>query len=158
VCESDLNERKIRLCLVPEYASTLGIKNGEASSISTISIGMEGGTSIRNKYIFTHLIKGLQSRGFQPEIIKLSKEFKLNAKGLFAGSLLKLMSPFHELEPLRESLLFNASNAIKVNLTSCDVVFLHHYFSLLKYAKSLSKLKASKWGRVVVYLEMPTTL
>ena len=136
---------KINICLVPEYLRTIG-------NLDSITFNIEDGASVRNKYFLQRILNLLRLNGLDYNLIALSYNIKFDLVGLANYIALKFSSHFNQLAPYSQSLLYNAGRLLYIDFSYCDIIFLHHYFSLLKYGHLLQRMEK---GKRLILLEMP---
>jgi len=138
------------ICISKEYAQTLG-------GLKSLSYQVEYGASIRNKFILNSILSRLNKRNVIYRLTQLNviiKYYKLLSIYLLPFLIFKNTNSF---QPCSDSLLAKLSKAFQLpSVNNCDVILLHHGYSVLKYFHAVNNIKAR--GRPIVVLEMPENI
>jgi hypothetical protein len=142
----------MKICLSEEFAQTIG----DIKKLGDYDI--EHGVSIRNKFILNSILNGLAQKGVKCELIILHKKFSpFNLSYSYIIPFL-ISKYIDSLNPCSYVFLEKLSKGIKLSedVKNCNIVILHHGFSLIKYYHILSNVK--KDAKPLVWLEMPENL
>jgi hypothetical protein len=141
---------KLNICISEEYAKTLG-------DLKSFSYQVESGVSIRNKFIFNSILSRLNKKYIAYKLITLSEKinpYKLLTIYLIPFLIFKNSNSF---QACSLSLLAKLSRAFESpEISNCDIIFIHHGYSLLKYFHAINSIKIR--GRPIVVLEMPENI
>jgi hypothetical protein len=141
---------KLNICISEEYAKTLG-------DLKSLSYQVESGVSIRNKFIFNSILSKLNKKDITYKLITLSEKinpYKLLTIYLIPFLIFKNSNSF---QVCSLSSLAKLSRAFELpGISNCDIIFIHHAYSLLKYFHAINNIKIR--GRPIVVLEMPDNI
>jgi len=141
----------MKICLSEEFAQTIG-------DLTKLNYTVESGVSIRNKYILYSILKRLSERGIEYQLTELHKKFSLFKLSSLYMLPLFMFKGVNMFEPCSYVCLEKIGKSVELNvdIKECDIIILHHGFSLLKYHHAISNIKKGK--RPLVLLEMPDNI
>jgi len=141
---------KLNICISEEYAKTLG-------DLKSLSYQIESGVSIRNKFIFNSILSRLNKKDITYKLITLNR--KINSYKLLTIYLISFLifKNSNSFQACSLSSLAKLSRAFELpEISNCDIIFIHHGYSLLKYFHAINSIKVR--GRPIVVLEMPDNI